>query len=350
VFYFYVLFSTYGEWGILNANANSLQQVREGHMKTLKNIFSVVLTIALLATLTGCNRDKAGLVGDAERPQVIATLFPVYDFVREIGADRVDVTLLLPPGVEPHSFDPTPRDMADIQNAAMFIYTGEYMEPWAHKIIAGTQGKTVVIVDASQGIELLGESDRDHDDDQEGLHHEGKDPHIWLDPVYAQKMVDNIVRGLVEADPANSGFYRESGIAYKHKLHELDDKFVQTFQRVEHKTIIYGGHFAFGYFVKRYGLTHVSPYSGFAPNAEPTPQKIVELVKNIAESDVKVIYFEELVDPKVAKVIADETGAQMLLLHGAHNVSREELNAGISYLEIMEGNLARLKEGLGYHD
>ncbi len=119
---------------------------------------------------------------------------------------------------------------------------------------------------------------------------------------------------------------------------------------MDNRTIVYGGHFAFGYFARRYGLTHVSPYTGFSPDAEPTPRKIAELIDRIRELGTSTVYFEELVDPKVAEVIADATDAEMLLLHGAHNVTAAELEAGVSYLDIMQENLEKLKKGLGYHE
>ncbi|MDP3488078.1 MAG: metal ABC transporter substrate-binding protein, partial [Bacillota bacterium] len=284
--------------------------------------------------------------------KVVTTLFPLYDFVREIAGDKVEVSLLLPPGVESHAYEPSPRDIIDILKAAVFIYTGKFMEPWADKIIQASQGKSLLIVDASQGIELMAEHDdhEEHDGEPEGDDHShdhgGQDPHIWLDPIYALKMVDNIVSGLAQADPKNADLYKSNGELYKHKLRALDSKFVEMFAQSQSKKIIYAGHFAFGYFAKRYGLEHVSPYRGFAPDAEPTPQRIAELIKTVNESNTRVIYYEELVDPKVAKVIADQTGAKMLLLHGAHNVSKEDLSGGITYLEIMEDNLQKLLEGL----
>ena len=270
-------------------------------------------------------------------------LFRSFDFVREIAGDKVEVSLLLPPGVEPHSYEPSPRDIVDIQKAALFIYTGKIMEPWADKIIQAAEGKALIIVDSSQGV-VLDELD-DHSNEDEG-EHDGADPHIWLNPVYAQVMVTNIVEGLAQADPKNAELYRTNGEVYKQKLQVLDGKLLEAFAQAETKQIIYAGHFAFGHFAKRYGLEHVSPYTGFAPDAEPTPQRIAELIQNVADSISKVIYYEELVDPKVARVIADQTGAKMLLLHAAHNVSKENLANGITYLEIMEDNLQKLWEGL----
>ena len=320
-----------------------------------KRTVSILLTLALLLSLSACETKQAGTLADDGKIRIIATLFPQYDFAKQIAGDKANVSLLLPPGTESHTFEPSPKDIVDISKAGVFIYTGKYMEPWADRIIKGTAGSRVVIVDASSGVELMEEKEHEQGElEEENGHtgkeenHEGKDPHIWLDPINAMKMADDIVEGLVKADSKNESFYRTYAEAYKKKLAELDAKFVEAFGKVKSKTIIYGGHFAFGYFARRYGLEYISPYKGFAPDAEPNPQRIAELVRNMEASGSKFVFYEELVEPRVARVIAGETGAQMLLLHGAHNLSKDELNSGITYIEIMESNLEKLKQGLGY--
>lgn len=324
----------------------------------------ILLTFSLVLYLSACGAKQVEQVENNGKIKVIATLFPQYDFVRQIAGDKADVRLLLPPGMESHAYEPSPKDIVDIKKAGVFIYTGQFMEPWVERIIKGTDGGGSVIVDASKGIELLDENEQEHGKstkvssqtgeagDQSGKeeNHGGKDPHIWLDPVNCLRIVDNIVEGLVKADPYNESFFRENGEAYKKQLQELDGKFAEAFGKVVNRKIIYGGHFAFGYFAKRYGLDYISPYNGFSPDAEPNPQRIAELVRNMEESGSGFIYYEELVEPKVARVIADETGAGMLLLHGAHNISRDELDKGITYIGIMEDNLDKLKQGLGYNE
>jgi zinc transport system substrate-binding protein len=177
-------------------------------------------------------------------------------------------------------------------------------------------------------------------------HHGGKDPHIWVDLANDQIMVDTIAKALVEKDPANSAFYLNNAKEYKLKLADLDRRFKETLATAKHKTIIYGGHFAFGYFAKRYGLEHDSPYDGFSPNAEPSPKAIASLIEKLKKSGIKYIYYEELLDPKVARTISQETGAKLELLHGAHNVSKDELTKGVTFIDIMEDNLRKLKVGL----
>ncbi len=299
----------------------------------------------------------------AKKPDVITTLFPTYDFARQIGRDKIDLTLLLPPGVEPHAYEPKPQDIVKISKADIFIYTGKTMEPWVENILKGISNKNLLVVDASSGIGLMSEDDHDLDEElQEGGHHDGKhseahdehghhhhggkDPHIWLDLANDQIIVDTITKALIEKDLTNKEFYSKNAEEYKLKLASLDNRFKETLATAKHKTIIYGGHFAFGYFAKRYGLEYNSPYKGFSPNAEPSPKSIVELMGKMKKTGSKYIYHEELLDPKIARTIADETGAKLELLHGAHNISKDELSQGKTFLDIMEDNLNKLKIGL----
>ena len=280
--------------------------------------------------------------------EVVTTLFPTYDFAKQIGKGKVNVSLLLPPGVEPHAFEPKPADIVRISKADIFVYTGKFMEPWVEDILNGISNKNLVVVDASQGIGLM--ADKDHDEEAEHEHghhhHGGADPHIWLDLGNDQIMVNTIAKALVQKDPANSTFYLDNAKEYNAKLIALDQRFKETLSTAKYKTIIYGGHFAFGYFVRRYGLEHDSPYEGFSPNAEPSPKAVAELINKLKVSGIKYIYYEELLDPQVARVIASETGAKLELLHGAHNISKDELNRGVTFIDIMEDNLKKLKVGL----
>ncbi len=299
--------------------------------------------------------------------EVVTTLFPTYDFTKQIGKDKVIVSLLLPSGVESHTFEPKPQDVVRINKADVFIYTGKFMEPWAEDMLKGVSNKRLAVVDSSLGIELMDHDDPDEDgehhegekhedgDDHEkehtqeqehGHHHGGKDPHIWVDFGNVQIMVDTIAKALADKDPANGAFYMSNAQEYKIRLADLDRRFKETLSTAKHKRIIYGGHFAFGYFAKRYGLEHDSPYEGFSPNAQPSPKAITSLIEKLKKSGIKYIYYEELLDPKVARTISQETGAKLELLHGAHNVSKDELTKGVTFLNIMEDNLKKLKVGL----
>lgn len=309
------------------------------------------ITISLLALVAigfvGCKQSKPA---DHSKIQIVTTLFPLYDFSKQIAGDKAEVILLLPPGVEAHSFEPKPSDIVRISKADLFVYTGPLMEPWAENILKGISNNKLSVINCSATIELAQEKDCNHEIEHEDHDHDGKDPHIWLDPILAQKIVNAIAEGLAQKDPVHKDFYLSNSAAYNEKLTSLDTTIRTTLEKCKSRTIIYGGHFAFGYFARQYGLDYLSPYAGFSPNAEPTPRKIAELIETLKNTGSSYIYYEELLEPRVAKIIAENTGAQLLLLHGAHNISRDELDKGITYLEIMQGNLERLKLGLDYHE
>lgn len=301
----------------------------------------VILLVGFMLILNGC----APTQPESEKITVITSLFPQYDFVRQIAKDKVNVSLLLPAGVEPHSFEPTPQTIVTIGDADIFIYTNAMMEPWIEKVVDNVVNEDLLIVESSLGIEYIEHSEEEEHEEEEEEEHGELDPHVWLDPLNAKVMAQNILTALIEVDPENSDFYQTNANALFLQLDELKAEYDAVFANPAHKTIIYGGHFAFGYLANRYGLEILSPYTGFSPNAEPTPQAIVELINRMTELNIKTIYYQELIDPKTARVIAEQTGAKMVLLHGAHNVTTEELQAGATYVSIMRENAQKLMEG-----
>jgi zinc transport system substrate-binding protein len=308
-----------------------------------RNLLSFLLILILSLSLVGCHKEEQPSAGQ-NKLNIVTTLFPLYDFTRNIAGDKANVTLLLPPGVEPHSFEPKPGDMLRINNADVFIYTGKYMEPWVEGILKGVDSKKLVIVDTSKGIVLNEESEDKENHDH--THGHGKvDPHIWLDLSNAAKIVDNILDGLTGKDTGNKDYYTKNAWVYKVKLSNMDTKYRQALSSCKKHTFIHGGHFAFNYLAKRYDLQYIAAYHG-SPDAEPTPKRLIELKNKLKQYNIKYIYYEELILPRVAEVISRETGAVMLKLHGAHNVSKEDMDKGITFLNIMEENLKSLKVGL----
>lgn len=313
----------------------------------MKYISLILIAILLV---TGCQAKD--VTPEKEKITVMTSLFPQYDFARQVGGDLVEVTLLLPPGVEAHAYEPTPKEIVAIQESDLFLYTGEHMEPWAHRLIEASDD--IKPVDLSQAITLI-EDDHDHEDhsdegeaaeDDHDHDHEGVDPHIWTDPQNAMRMVGSIRDALIEIAPEHKAAFTDNAAAYLAKLEQLDQDFAALFEPHDEIDIFFAGHNAFGYFAKRYDLHFHSPYSGYSPDAEPSPRAISELMEKMKETDSKVVYYEELIEPKVAEVIRDATGAEMMLLNGAHNISKEDLTAGIGYLDIFRQNLEALRKGL----
>ncbi len=301
----------------------------------------IILASFLVVSIVSCRKtDDAPAPPKTGKLAVVATLFPVYDFTRNIGGDKADILLLLPPGTEAHSFEPRPGDFAAVKRASLFVYTGELMEPWAADILKGVKNDSLGVVDASKGVGMKqAEAHEGHDS------HHGADPHIWLDFANAQIMVDNIAEGFAEKDMANRDYYIKNAGDYKTKLAALDAGYTAALRSCKKKVFVHGGHYAFGYLARRYGLQYLSA-AGLSPDSEPSPATMVELVKLIRQNGLGAVFYEELIRPNVAETIAMETGAKLLPLHGAHNVTKDEYDNGVTFIALMGKNLERLKEGL----
>jgi len=314
----------------------------------------IIIGLGLYAILNIAPSTK----NNSQKITIVTTLFPLYDFAKNVGQDKVNVSLLLPPGVEAHTFEPRPSDIIKINNANIFVYTGKFMEPWAHDIIEGAN-KKVKVVDASANIEMMKEEheheheheheeDNHHEEEHEDEHgheHGGVDPHIWLDFDNAKIMAENIAKALIAIDPQNTEYYQNNLKSYQDNLAKLDSSYKSALITCKTKTIVYGGHYAFGYMGKRYGLAYESAY-GISPDSEPSAQDLAGLIEQIKTQKISYVFFEELVSPKVAQTLAKETGASLLLLNPAHNLTKDEFAKNESFISIMEKNLGNLKTGL----
>jgi zinc transport system substrate-binding protein len=303
----------------------------------------ILLPLFFALLLAACSRPES-VTPTATKLQIVTSLFPLYDFARQIGGDQVEVTLLLPPGVEAHSFDPKPEDILRVNRAGLFIYTNKAMEAWAVTIAASVDPQKVTIVDASVGAKLL--PSRGHALDDEHAHASGAiDPHLWLDFANAQVMVGNIVEAMVTKDPAHRELYRANAAAYRARLDRLDAAYRTALATCKKRTLLQGGHFALGYLAARYHLDYRAA-AAVNPEAEPTAATMAALVQEMRRNDLHTLFSEELVSPKLAETIAREGGGMVLLLSAAHNVSKADLDRGTTFIELMERNLKNLQIGL----
>lgn len=317
-----------------------------------KILLFIVLTL-LVTTNFGCQK-SAPPKSNSENKKltVVTTLFPLYDFARIICGDKATVHLLLPPGVEAHSFEPKPADLVIISKADVFVFTSSAMEPWATKLLNGVAPATLSVVDASKGTATLAAGTDSHEEKghdghaSEGHNHAGGvDPHVWLDFKNAIIMVDNLAAAFIAKDPANENYYRGRASSYKAELQKLDGDFTSGLATCDKKTFIHGGHYAFGYLAARYGLTYRSAQA-VSPDAEPTPTTIAQLLKLVKSNGLNYVYAEELVSPRISEVLAKEAGVQILMLHGAHNISRDDLTGGTTFIGLMRKNFESLRLGL----
>jgi len=335
---------------------------------------------ALMVVAAGCGKDAAP---QSDKMRVVATVFPVADVVKKVGGDLVDVHLLVPPGAEPHDWEPTVSDRKEIGKAKVFFYNGAGLEPMEQLLTPEVLGDAKA-VELAQGLKLRvptaheeedhdghhhdeadahdedghhhddadAHHDDDHDHDHEGTvehahkhehghhHHGGVDPHVWLDPQNVMHQVDTVVAALSEADPAHAATYRENGEAYKKELAQLDADFAQALAQRSNRTLLVT-HAAFGYLADRYGLEQIA-IMGIDADAEPTPERMADLIEAVRTHDIKVIYTEELLSPKLAEAIARETGAQVRMLNPIEGLTAAQEKAGADYLSLQRENLAAL--------
>lgn len=276
---------------------------------------------------------------DNEGLSVVAASFIGYDFARSVCADSAELELLLPPGGDSHSYEPSPADIIKINNSDIFIYTGEIMEAWAHTLLMGSDFKGVV-VDMSQGVELNEEEGHEE-------HGHDADPHIWTDPKNAVIMVENVLNGFSLADGENKDEYAGNAQAYIQELHQLDKEFEEMIAQSKRKEMVFGGKFPFHYFEESYGLGHMSAFDSCFGETEPSAKVIIELIDHMNENGIKVIFHTEMESTKVCEEIAEKTGARLLLMHSCHNLTKDEFGGGATYLQLMRQNLENLREGLG---
>ena len=289
---------------------------------------ALVLLCGLLAA--GCQQTPA----PDGKPLVVASFFPMYDFARQVAADRAQVISLVPPGVHGHDWEPSPQDVAQVRRARVFVYNGAGFEPWADKLIKEAAGPSTVVVAASAGLTVA----RAGGDG-------GLDPHVWLDPVLAKGEVEAIRAALERGDPGGKATYAANADAYGLKLTALDTRFDTGLRDCARRDVVVS-HAAFGYLTRRYRLEQIA-VMGLAPQAEPSPAALAAIVRTARERKVSAIFLEPLVSPRLAETLAREVGVRLLTLNPIEGVTKQEAVEAFGYLELMARNLESLREGLG---
>ena len=303
-----------------------------------------------VALLAGCtsqgSSDNAKTTSDAssKKLNIVASFYPMYDFAKKVAGDNADVTCLVPAGTEPHDWEPSTKDMKTIQDADILV----------QDVLDGLGKESkLVAVEASQGIGLrkLDHEDEDHDHESdtekehEHEHHHGDtDPHVWLSPVNAMAQMKNICDALSKADAAHKDVYEDNYKKAQANFETLDGEYHKQLDPLSNKTIVVS-HEAFGYMCDAYGLKQM-PIEGVEADAEPDAQQMKEIADFVKENNVKTIFSEELVSPKVAQAIADATGAKVRELNPLEGLTDEQLKAGEDYVSVMNNNLKELVDAL----
>lgn len=286
-----------------------------------------------------------------DKPVIITTLFPFYDITSKLVADKSEVSLLLPPGVEPHSFEPTPQDTIKIQEADIFIYTGDIMEPWVKDIVANLPD-SVKVIDASKGIDLIKSQDDHSHEDEHGHENEMKkdsknnlDPHFWLNFNNTITATNTIYTNIADLNLIDKNMLENNYTKLTQDLTELNSRYKDALSRCRNKTILQAGHRTFEYLATAYNLEYITTEE-LSPNSETSAKDITRLVQAVKKNQAKAIFSEELIEPRIANTISSETGVPVLELNGAHNISSEQFKSKISFIDIMNKNLENLSIGL----
>ena len=348
--------------------------------------FLLAGSLILGMMLTGCgmsgqqteqNGGKEQNTEENRKISVVATIFPQYDFVRQIAGDDVEIKMLLKPGEETHSYEPTPQDIIAIQNSDLFIYVGGENDAWVEDILESMpdNGRTTLkLVDCVDTVEeehvegMKEERGHDHDDhdnhDEDDAEHEEDeadheehgqedthsvheiDEHVWTSPVNAVKIVEQIKEELCELDPENVSVYEENAEAYVEQLKELDQEFQDVVDHSKRKLMIFGDRFPFRYFAEAYDLDYYAAFSGCASDTEPSAATMAFLINKVRDENIKTVLKMELSNENIAKAIAEATNADVKEFYSCHNLTAEQFADGETYLSLMEKNVETLREVL----
>ena len=302
---------------------------------------NVILSLIVAVAVIGLGYSLVKTVGRPSKAvhsgklQVVASFYPLYFFSRQIGGDKADVANIVPSGAEPHDYEPTAQDMARIERSRLIVLNGGGLEAWGGNIRKNIDADKAIVVAAGEGLTTQRATEKGQME---------TDPHVWLAPRLAQKMVERIAEAFGQADPANRDYYRTNANSLKIKLSNIDMEYRQGLSNCKGKIII-TSHAAFGYLAADYGLNQ-TPIAGLSPDAEPSPRQLADIAKFAGDNKVKYIFFESLVSPKLSQTIATEVGAQTLVLNPIEGLSDEELSEGKNYLSIMHENLINLQKAL----
>lgn len=297
----------------------------------------------LMPLIAGCGeivtRKEDGKV------HVITTLFPYYDFMRQIGGDNIDLQLIVPAGMDTHSFEPTARDMVQIGEADLFLYNGGSMEHWVPQVLEATEGKDVKTMKMMDYVNTVAE------ETVEGMQSEEEeeaelDEHIWTSPLNCVTMVDTMTQELCRLDAAHAGEYKRNAAAYKEQLKQLDMEIRKVVAGGRRTELVFGDRFPIRYFTDAYGLSYRAAFPGCGSDMEPSAETIAYLVDRVDEEKIPVVLQVEMSSSKIAETIAESTDAAVMTFSSCHTVTKEQLDKGVTYISLMNDNLEVLKKCL----
>ena len=319
--------------------------------KFLSFALSLFIVFTALFSLSSCSSEKSESKDDSGKISVVTTIFPYYDFTRSIAGDKADIKLLLSPGSEPHSYEPSPSDIVAIENCDIFIYNGGESDEWVESVLDSIENKNMKVMRMMDYADLLYEQSVDHDehnheDEHEHEHGEEYDEHIWTSVKNAEKLSNAIYDELCVIDSANKEVYSSNIDSYLSKLQALDSEISDIVSNAKRNTVVFGDRFPFLYFVTDYSIEYECAFPGCSSETEPSISTVTHMIDFTRENQVPVVFYLEFSNGKVAKLISEDTGAKTMRFSSCHNVTKDEYADGATYISLMEQNASALKEAL----
>ncbi len=308
----------------------------------LKRLAPALLCLCLL--LSGCSPQDTEERDDS-KVQIVCTSFPAYDFAREIAGDRAQIRLLIKPGAEVHSYEPSPRDIIAIQDSDLFICNGGESEAWVESLVDGSVN-ALRMLDCVEAVAESGEGIYAAEEHDGGEEEEELDEHVWTTPGNAAKICYALCDKLMEADPEHMNEYMLNYEVYNAKLMELDIEIRTTVLNGVRKTLVFADRFPMRYFAREYGLSCYAAYPGCSEQTEPSAKTVAFLIDHVREESIPAVLYMEFSNEKMADVICEDTGCRKLPFYSAHSVTAQQFEDGITYLDLMYMNIETLKEAL----
>ena len=313
-------------------------------MKLKRKLLAVITAAATVLSLCACSSESGYSNSYSGKLKIISTVFPPYDLARQIAGDNAEISILLPLGSEIHNYEPSAKDMIAIRNCDIFLYIGGENEQWAEKLINSNDTENVTAVKLIDYVPTLSEDedehDHDHDHDHEHKHEHETDEHIWTSPKNAQLMLYDAI---CKVDPSDKQTYTKNKDAYAKQLSDLDNAYRSAVDNAKNKTIVLADKFPFRYLAHEYGLEFSAAFAACSDESEPGVSTMIKLTKTIKENNIPAVYYLEFSSTKIADTLCDETGATKLMLHSCHNVSKQDIENNVSYVDLMKQNLENLK-------
>ena len=316
----------------------------------IKRLTAFTIALFSILTLFGCTEN---LDDNNETISIVTTIFPAYDFAKNIAGKSAKVSMLIAPGSEVHSFEPSPQDMIKIQKCDLFIYTGGESDEWVNTLLSSNEYKNLHVLRMMDCVDILNEEHiegmESEDHHEEDSHHESEeaDEHVWTSPKNAVKISESIMKQLKQIDPDNAKAYGNNFNTYKEKLNAVDMRLTDESNQIQNKTLVFADRFPMRYFAEEYGFDYYAAFPGCSSQTEPSSSTIVFLIDKVKQQNIPAVFCIEFSNGKLADTICEETSAKKYTLYTCHNISKEDFDKGVGYIELMQKNADTLKEAFG---